>query len=101
MKDVVEHVMLFKMPVQLPLEQEQEFLDHLYTLQYHYRHVLSTSLGRIFSKVSDGYTHGAVIRLPSTDNLAAFLAHPTLQQFFEKYVDPFCEVRPALVFILS
>jgi len=52
-KGVVEHVMLFKMPVQLPLEQEQEMSDQLYTLAVplppHPVHVPREGL----SKVSD------------------------------------------------
>jgi len=40
----VEHLVLFKMK-DMTDEQEKDMLDHLYSLQYHYRGILAVSLG--------------------------------------------------------
>ena len=47
-RKVVEHLVLYKMKSDMPDEQEKDMLDHLYSLQYHYRGILAVSLGEIF-----------------------------------------------------
>jgi hypothetical protein len=41
----VEHVVLLQMEEDMTDEQEKDMLDHLYSLQYHYRGILAVSLG--------------------------------------------------------
>lgn len=40
----MEHLVLYKME-DMTDEQEKDMLDHLYSLQYHYRGILAVSLG--------------------------------------------------------
>lgn len=41
----MEHVVLLQMEEDMTDEQEKDMLDHLYSLQYHYRGILAVSLG--------------------------------------------------------
>lgn len=41
----MEHLVLYKMNGGMTDEQEKDMLDHLYSLQYHYRGILAVSLG--------------------------------------------------------
>jgi hypothetical protein len=43
---VVEHVTLYQMRKELTEEAEKEMLDHLWSLQYKFREMLATSVGR-------------------------------------------------------
>lgn len=42
---MVEHVVLFQMKEGFTEEQEQDMLDHLYTLQYQLRGIIAVSVG--------------------------------------------------------
>lgn len=70
---------------------EKDMLDHLYTLQYHYRNILAVSLGRIYSKRSQGYTHALVVRFPSRDALEGYAVHPSHSRVLAQFVMPYCE----------
>jgi hypothetical protein len=45
-RKVVEHVTLYQMRKELTEEAEKEMLDHLWSLQYKFREMLATSVGR-------------------------------------------------------
>eukprot|EP00850_Spirogloea_muscicola_P012184 SM000078S22043 [mRNA] locus=s78:134484:137012:- [translate_table: standard] len=93
MRGIVEHVVLLQMQDNLTDEQEAEMLDHLYTLQYYYRYILSTSLGRIHSRNSKGFTHALLVRFPSQKALTEYYELPHQQEILQRYVNPYLEVR--------
>lgn len=92
MRKVVEHVVLFKMQDGFEdSPSEKDMLDHLYTLQYHYRNILAVSLGRIYSKRSQGYTHALIMRFPDQRALEDYAVHPSHSRVLAQFVMPYCE----------
>eukprot|EP00850_Spirogloea_muscicola_P004480 SM000019S05024 [mRNA] locus=s19:553197:555772:- [translate_table: standard] len=91
MRGIVEHVVLLQMQDNLTDEQESEMLDHLFTLQYYYRYILSTSLGRIHSRNSKGFTHALLVRFPSQKALSEYYELPHQQEILKQYVNPYLE----------
>ncbi|CAI5972308.1 unnamed protein product [Closterium sp. NIES-65] len=88
---VVEHVALFNMPADMAEESEGDMLSHLYSLQYHYPHLLAISLGRIQpTKRPVGFSHALFARFPSRQALDGFLALPALAAAMEQFVTPSC-----------
>ncbi|CAI5484851.1 unnamed protein product [Closterium sp. Yama58-4] len=87
---VVEHVALFSMPPDMAEESEGDMLSHLYSLQYHYPHLLAISLGRIVAKRPVGFSHALFARFPSRRALDGFLALPALATAMEQFVTPSC-----------
>lgn len=90
-RKVMEHLVLFKMSKDLTDDQEKDMLDHLYTLQYHYRHIIAISVGRIFSKRSKGFTHALFARFASKEALAGYYEHPSRKSVLDQFVMPYCE----------
>ncbi|CAI5963706.1 unnamed protein product [Closterium sp. NIES-64] len=91
MTPVVEHVALFNMPADMAEESEGDMLSHLYSLQYHYPHLLAISLGRIQpTKRPVGFSHALFARFPSRQALDGFLALPALAAAMEQFVTPSC-----------
>ncbi|GJP29434.1 hypothetical protein CLOM_g16697 [Closterium sp. NIES-68] len=90
MQTVIEHVALFSMAPDMAEEAEGDMLSHLYSLQYHYPHLLAISLGRIVAKRPVGFSHALVARFPSRPALEGFLAHPALAAAMDQFVTPAC-----------
>eukprot|EP00897_Mesotaenium_endlicherianum_P005383 jgi/Mesen1/4873/ME000244S04050 len=90
-RKVIEHLVLFKMKEDFEQSQEKDMLDNLYSLQYHYRNILAVSVGRIFSKRSNGFTHALFVRFPSQEALAQYTIHPSHTSVVEQYIKPYLE----------
>ncbi|XP_024358464.1 uncharacterized protein [Physcomitrium patens] len=92
-RKVVEHVVLLQMEEDMTDEQEKDMLDHLYSLQYHYRGILAVSLGRVVERMPEGVTHAFFQRFPSFEALEQYMDHPARLQVAEKYINPYCKGR--------
>ncbi|GAQ85909.1 Stress responsive alpha-beta barrel domain protein [Klebsormidium nitens] len=90
-RKVVEHVTLYQMRGDLTEEAEKEMLDHLWSLQYKFREMLATSVGRIYSKRSGGFTHALYARFPNMESAENYEYSPASLAVLQSYVQPLCE----------
>lgn len=88
-RKVVEHVVLFQMKEGFTEEQEQDMLDHLYTLQYQLRGIIAVSVGSTTNQNPDGCTHGLFMRFPSTEALAGYYDSPARWKVANEYIIPY------------
>ncbi|KAG0554348.1 hypothetical protein M758_12G086700 [Ceratodon purpureus] len=92
-RKVVEHVVLLQMEEDLTDEQEKDMLDHLYSLQYHYRGILAVSLGRVVERMPEGVTHAFFQRFPSFEALEQYMNHPARLKVADEFISPYCKGR--------
>ncbi|KAJ7526773.1 hypothetical protein O6H91_16G022700 [Diphasiastrum complanatum] len=71
--------------------QEEDMLDHLYTLQYQFRGILAISLGRVATPNSACCTHGLFMRFPSKELLLQYMDHPARLKVAEEFIIPYYE----------
>ncbi|KAI5068941.1 hypothetical protein GOP47_0015242 [Adiantum capillus-veneris] len=88
-RKVIEHVVIFQMKMGFTEEQEKDMLDHLYTLQYQLRGIISISLGSTNSRNADGSTHGLFMRFPSREALESYYESPSRWKVANEYIIPY------------
>ncbi|KAG0621266.1 hypothetical protein M758_3G006300 [Ceratodon purpureus] len=87
----MEHLVLYKMKGDITDEQEKDMLDHLYSLQYHYRGILAVSLGSVVERMPEGVTHAFSQRFPSFEALEQYMDHPARLKITDEFISPFCK----------
>ncbi|KAG0581777.1 hypothetical protein KC19_3G008300, partial [Ceratodon purpureus] len=96
-RKVMEHLVLYKMKGDITDEQEKDMLDHLYSLQYHYRGILAVSLGSVVERMPEGVTHAFSQRFPSFEALEQYMDHPARLKITDEFISPFCKSLQGII----
>ncbi|MCO5582879.1 hypothetical protein L7F22_036780 [Adiantum nelumboides] len=88
-RKVIEHIAIFQMKKGFTEDQEKDMLDHLYTLQYQLRGIISVSLGSTTNLNADGCTHGLFMRFPSVEALEGYYESPARWKVANEYIIPY------------
>ncbi|MBL8023391.1 MAG: Dabb family protein [Elusimicrobia bacterium] len=92
----LEHVVLFKLKVDVAEEKKEGLMRSLLSLRDVIPGILQVSAGVNFSARAQGYTHGFVARFQDRVALDHYISHPAHVAVVEKQVKPICESVLAL-----
>ena len=81
---MVDHLVLFAVNDDASPEDVEDLLASIRNLRGSIPTVMDLSVGEDFSGRAKGYTHGLFVRLRTTDDLRAYLDHPSHQAVIEK-----------------